>query len=270
MLVLPMAAGAQTLAEGTFSREELYHRIDSVVGNDAGHRPVIGVSGAPYTATSGARNEYLDAIILAGGVPVILPVTHDPVVMNRALDVVDGVLVTGGEDVHPQLYGEEPDPRLGTVSLYRDYSDLLLLHLAVARRKAVLGICRGAQLLNVSLGGTLIQDIPSAKGTSAVGHLQKMGKDVPSHSVSIVFGSRMEKLLGKGKILVNSFHHQCIDQLADGLRVTATAPDGVPEAVEGTDGKLNVVGVQFHPEGMAAGSEAMLSIFKDLLERTKK
>ncbi|MBA3889978.1 MAG: gamma-glutamyl-gamma-aminobutyrate hydrolase family protein [Gemmatimonadaceae bacterium] len=199
---------------------------------------------------------YVDAVARAGGVPVVVPVL-DPALAASVLAPVRALIVTGGEDVAPDLFGEEPRPGLGRVVRARDVWEIALIHAARDRALPVFGVCRGIQVLNVALGGTLLQDIPR-ECPGALVHHQPEGRDVRSHPVACLPGSRLARLVGEAAT-VNSMHHQAIARVAPGLTVTATAPDGMIEGVEwhGTD--WWAVGVQWHPEELDGRDAALFS-----------
>ena len=199
-----------------------------------------------------------DAIKLEGGAEVIESI-------DRILSGIDGLVIPGGEDVHPFLYGEEPDPHFGTDCLERDYFEIALIRLAHKRGIPILAACRGMQVTNVALGGTLCQDIPSADYSPKVQHGQWSATSTPHHSITIEKGSQLYAILG-AKAQVNSTHHQCVRQPAPGMRIVATAPDGVPEAMEG-DG---ILCVQFHPEAMIVKHPEMLGIYKWIVDKASR
>ena len=188
---------------------------------------------------------YLDGLRQAGCLPMILPLTREPEEIDQILAMVDGILLTGGQDVSPELYGEAP-ALTGEVCEMRDAMEQLLLKKAMVLDKPVLGICRGIQFINVALGGSLYQDIPS-QHPSAVEHHQSPPYDKPSHAVTLVQGSPLQSLLGQQKLLVNSYHHQAVRRLADGLEVMARSEDDLVEAVWKPDQKF-LWAVQWHPE----------------------
>jgi len=229
------------------------------------YKPVIGISasknehGHPF-----APQVYSDAVIRAGGVPKVLAITETDSVARRILDGIDGLILTGGEDVAPSYYGEMPHPRLGKVSPWRDTYDMLLVRGAVNRGMPVLAICRGVQVLDVAFGGSLWQDIP-AQIPGAVRHMRSSGdKNIASHTVALAEGSLLRRVACASEITVNSAHHQCVKRVAPGFLVTAVAPDGVVEAIELFDRR--VIGVQFHPERMlAAGEDWVLPLFTNLV-----
>jgi putative glutamine amidotransferase len=192
-------------------------------------------------------SDYSQAILHAGGAPLIVPSAQDENSMTRILDAADGLILSGGPDIHPRRYGEEPLAGLGEVDETLDRMEILAARLAVAKNLPVLGICRGIQVLNVALGGTLYQDIASQVPESLC-HMPKADKAVNTHTIRIEAGSRLHKLLGRREIWVNGKHHQAVKDFAPGLTAAAQAADGVVEAVE-LEGKRFVVGVQWHPEG---------------------
>lgn len=209
--------------------------------------PRIGIT--PYLDTKDGchpwlRETYIHAIFAAGGLPCVLPYTDDPAELELVAHSVDGFLFSGGEDIDPVLYGQEREDVCGTVCRRRDDYDLALARRAIELDKPIVGICRGAQVINVALGGTLIQDIPSHVGTC---HDQKKDLERPFHEVHILPGSRLYGCIGEEHFAVNSWHHQTIDRPGEGLVISAVAPDGVQEACE-LPGKKLVMAVQWHPE----------------------
>lgn len=223
-------------------------------------KPVIGISSYVEGATAKLGMTYVESVRLAGGLPFIIPLTVDTAQIADIVANIDGLVLTGGEDVSPFLFGEEPHKNLGTVVPDRDIFDIELCRAAIKAGKPVLAICRGEQVLNVALGGSLYQDIPT-QVEGAVQHSQKAPRDYGSHTIRIAENSLLYKLLGVNEIKVNSFHHQGVKDLGKDLKVTATAPDGVIEAIE-IEG-APVLGVQFHPEGFVyAGNLTFLPIFE--------
>lgn len=192
-------------------------------------------------------SEYSQAILNAGGAPVIIPAAQDRKSLEAILGSVQGLILSGGPDIHPRRYGEEPLAGLGEVDEALDRMELLAAGLAIEQDLPLLGICRGIQVLNVALGGTLYQDIAS-QAPDSICHTPKTDKAVNTHTVRIEVGSRLQKLFGRREIWVNGKHHQAVKELAPGLAVAARAGDGVVEAVE-VQKKRFAVGVQWHPEG---------------------
>jgi putative glutamine amidotransferase len=206
---------------------------------------------------------YLDAIAAAGATPVVLGAwSGSPCAaeMTAACDRMDGLVLVGGGDVDPAAYGRAPDPSVYGVDQVRDRAEASWLASFRDRGRPILGICRGLQLLNVTLGGTLIVDVPerSVVHRDVARREADIGRET-RHRVRIEPGSRLAAILGCDSCVVVTRHHQAIDRVADGLRVVAWADDGVPEAVEASDGWL--VGVQWHPEADVATSEASQKLF---------
>ena len=244
--------------------------------------PIIGISGYTEGSTCRATMTYVNSVRMAGGVPVVIPVTSDDAQIEAVLSAIDGLIMTGGEDFDPlKWFGEEPVRALGEVVPERDEFDVKLVRAAVAKGIPVLGICRGEQLLAVAFGGSLWQDIPSQVKDSYVKHRQGPTTGTTgTHSISIEAGSLLSRILGgRTSAVVNSFHHQAIKQVPQGLRVVATAADGIVEAVE-REGRLApqfgdrgamILGVQFHPEIItSAGNPEFLPIFRKLVEAAGK
>lgn len=211
---------------------------------------------------------YVRAVVAAGGLPLLLPAVGGEDLAAEMLAGVDGLLLTGGVDVDPAWYGQEPSPRLGRVSPERDALELPLARVALARGIPVLAICRGIQVLNVAAGGTLVQDLPT-EWSDAIKHYQDAPRWFGSHAVEVLPGSRLAELLGQARLRVNSFHHQALRDVAPGLVVTARAPDGVVEAVEAADPRRFVLGVQWHPEAMWEREPVFLHLFRGLVEAAR-
>lgn len=240
--------------------------------------PIIGVSGYAESGSCRVNMTYVNSIRMAGGVPLVIPVTDDDAQIAAIVDAIDALVMTGGEDFDPlKWYGEEPIRGLGEVVPTRDEFDVKLVRAAVAKGIPVLGICRGEQLLAVAFGGSLWQDIPSQVKDSFVKHRQgPTTGTVGTHSISIEKGSELARILGKESAVVNTFHHQAIKDVPTGFRVIARAADGIIESVERT-GKLDarfkdgggwILGVQFHPEVITnAGNPEFLPIFQTLVSK---
>ena len=231
-------------------------------------KPIIGVSATTESGLAAAPLTYINSIKIAGGVPLVIPMTTDEDQINAILEAIDGLVMTGGEDIDPLKYfGEEPNRHLGTIVPERDAFDVKLIRMAVAKGIPVLGICRGEQIMNVAFGGTLYQDIPSQAKDSYVKHNQKAPRNYATHSIDIEPNSLLyNQLGGVKKISVNSFHHQAVRDVAPGFRVTAYSKDGIVEAIE-KEGTDCVWGVQFHPEGfVSSGDTDFLGIFKHLID----
>lgn len=223
-------------------------------------RPLIGVTtstmigGAWCRYSAGHKMDYLfreytASLISAGGAPLAVPVMGQEEVLASILDRLDGLLLTGGPDLLPAHYGQDPMPGLGEVDADLDRMELTLTGLALKRELPILGICRGIQVLAVAGGGSLIQDIGS-QVPDPLKHDQPADKGVVSHRIQVAEPSRLHDILGLEEISVNSGHHQAVKTLPSGFKVSARAADGVIEALE-LDGERFVVGVQWHPEGTA-------------------
>jgi putative glutamine amidotransferase len=221
--------------------------------------PRIGLSGVVRqwdgADRTGVNAVYVRALLVAGGVPLILSPLMGPALAARALDEVDGLVLTGGEDVDPAWYGAEPSPQLSPPSRERDLFELALFAAARQRELPILGICRGIQLINVALGGNLYQDIPSER-PGAVEHRPEGPRDARTHRIRLEPDSRAARALGGTGFTVNSSHHQAIRELAPGLRATGWTEDGLVEAAETPDGTPWLLAVQWHPEEMHADARA--------------
>lgn len=209
---------------------------------------------------------YAAAVEAAGGIPVILPVLA-PEKAPEVLEHLQGLLLSGGVDLDPSHYGEDPLPGLGKVTPERDAFELALARRALAAGVPVLGICRGVQVLNVAAGGTLFQDLGSQL-EKVLKHRQEAPRWHESHAVRLDPSSRMAAILGVTEARVNSFHHQAVRVVAPGLRAVAWAPDGVIEAVESVDGGF-ALGVQWHPEEMWDRYPLHLKPFSALVEAAR-
>jgi putative glutamine amidotransferase len=232
--------------------------------------PRIGVSGVVRqwegNERTGVNAAYVRSVLAAGGVPIILSPVLGPSYAARAMDGVDGLLLTGGEDIHPALYGAELSPRCYPPSRERDLFELALFAAARQRELPVLGICRGIQLVNVALGGTLYQDLPTDR-PSKIAHDPGSARDARTHAVRLAAGSRAAQALGATDLRVNSFHHQAVDRLAPGLVATGWSEDGVIEAAEGPGEGPWMLTVQWHPEEMHAEAKAPeRGLFRSLVE----
>lgn len=224
-------------------------------------KPLIGI-GSDVGATPPARREhafsyttYVEALRRAGAIPVIIPPQPENAV--DVIDSLDGILLAGGEDCDPAVYGEEAHETVQPMDRRRQENDLSLARMARERNIPTLGICLGMQMMNVAGGGTLIQDIDSAVDTS-IRHVSSPD-DRARHGVTVDPGTELATLIGSGEFSVNSSHHQAVGRVGDGLRVTAKSPDGIVEAIEDPQHPF-YVGVQWHPEDMP-GEEAATRMF---------
>lgn len=204
----------------------------------------------------GHRQSYIEAIVSAGGIPFLIPLVTQEEVLRALYDRTDGLLLAGGGDIAPEYYGEKPHEHLGMMDPLRDQIELPLTRWAFADGKPILGICRGVQVLNVALGGTLYQDIASQLETPLAHDSSYELCDWThlAHELRLDPDSRLARLLGTPSLLTNSLHHQSLKDIAPGLRPVGWAPDGVVEAVEGTNGQF-MLGVQGHPEALLTHAE---------------
>lgn len=209
---------------------------------------------------------YPEAIKRAGGIPIVLPL-GDENLANIWVSMCDGILLTGGNDVHPQYYDEDPESELGLTTPKLDKSDMSIINVARSQRKPIFGICRGSHLINVALGGTMIQHIEK-KIPNSLDHLHKGKRTETKHKVTIDKDSRLYRVLQKDTFEVNSFHHQALDELGEGLRCVATAPDGVKEAFESEDEQI--MGTQFHPEELGKLDDRMHELLVSFVEECRK
>lgn len=204
----------------------------------------------------GHRQTYIDSIVAAGGAPFLLPLVDDLDVLRALYDRIDGLLLSGGHDVDPQHYGEAALPELGTVDQLRDRVELQLACWAAEEGKPVLGICRGMQILNVALGGSLYQDITAQLGNEIVHDASYACENWAhmAHDLHIETDSKAARILGAQPFPINSLHHQSIKTIAPALRPVGWSPDGVVELVEGRNGHF-LFGVQCHPEALQAEAD---------------
>ncbi len=211
-------------------------------------KPIIGINGDYEDDTkphSFVYRDYVDAIIMAGGIPFLLALIKNKDDVECLLDRVDGLLLTGGDDVPPARYGEDRREKTHCVHADKDVFDNLLLQLALEKKKPILALCYGAQLVNVAYGGSLIQDVPS-EAKNALSHKPAKGEKC-SHSVSIEKHTLLHKIIGADALDTNSAHHQAVKNLGKGLKATARTSDGIIEAFE-CEGLPFLVAVQWHPE----------------------
>ena len=204
---------------------------------------------------------YLDAILHAGGTPLILPPTLPPEEAPALLRRVDGVLLTGGGDIAPERYGGQPHPKVYGVLPQRDALELALAREALAQGKPLFGICRGIQVLNVALGGTLYEDL-AEQSPHSLPHRRdpRTERTLLAHEVEVAPNSRLAAIVGASRLAVNSLHHQGIRNLAPGLQATAHAPDGLVEAVEAPHHPF-ALAVQWHPEWLYDTEPRMAALF---------
>ena len=227
--------------------------------------PLIGITAGASIEAPGfylLRWDYTHSISEVGAIPVVL--TPGKAAAHPAyLDAFSAIVISGGGDVDPALYGEEPEPSVRDVNSERDAFEMEIAHRSLEANLPLLGICRGMQLLNVLLGGTLIQDLPSRLGDKISHDDPDRSRDQLSHSVSISSESKLHPIFGRDQLGVNSFHHQGIARLGEGLEAVAWSEDEVIEAVEGK-GESFLIGLQWHPESLWRRGYPYLALFEAL------
>lgn len=236
-------------------------------------KAIIGISGSELIDNGGifpgyrrsyVNQDYVDSVIQNGGVPYIIPFNMTPDVIAAQVAQLDGLILSGGHDVDPHGYGEEPQQKLGDIWPERDQFDMTLLKLAEARKLPILGICRGAQIINVAHGGSLYQDL-SYRTKPTLKHEQGQRPDLMTHTIKVARATHLAEVLGKTEFQSNSFHHQLIKDVAPDLIASAHAADGVTEGLESHDGRI--LAVQWHPEMLHRNSrEAFMNrLFQHLM-----
>ena len=231
-------------------------------------RPLIGITSSlndEETRISVNRN-FHDVLLAAGAMPVLLPITGEPDALEAMIELCDGFVFSGGDDVDPRRYGEQPRPVCGSITPDRDDCELPLVSMLHQRHdKPVLAICRGIQAMNVSLGGMLYQDLANDFGKPVLAHRQKMQGKYSSHSIALSENTLLHRIIQTETIDVNSFHHQAVAKVAPGMIATAFAPDGIIESIESTTHPF-FLGVQWHPEIMWRKDEKALKLFQALVK----
>ena len=210
-------------------------------------------SGGPYRQPSVFLYErYITALEEVGVAPLLVTPAHSTASVRAMLEICDGLVLSGGEDVDPSRYGESPSPALGAVSRRRDEVEFCAMEVALERQIPILGICRGAQVINVALGGTLYQDLATDMPGSLM-HRQEQPWGQRSQHARVIADSRLHEIVGAQDLFINSYHHQAMRDVAAELVVVARADDGMVEAVEGRDHPW-LIGVQWHPERYEAST----------------
>lgn len=235
-------------------------------------RPIIGILPDVDTAEALCRLRltYVQALLGAGAAPIVLTPIPASDVRRQVAELLDGLLLTGSHsDVDPRRYGESPQAGLGPLSPLREQQDWAWLETAFERGLPVLGICYGCQVLNVFLGGSLYQDIPS-EVSGAVAHDPKAPPTQPAHEVRLSEDSVLYRWIGRPRLMVNSSHHQGIKALSPRVRPVAWSPDGLVEAFEGTDPDHPVWGIQWHPEWMVGNDTAARAVFEMFVDACRQ
>lgn len=253
------------------SLEALFREVDSYIQpKESLQPPRIGISANRKDGLSCIAETYVQAVLKAGGAPILIPVITDIEALTAIVNGLDGLVMSGGADINPLYLEEEPIPGLQDVDTYRDEFDLLLLRLAANRQLPIMGICRGHQILNVAFGGDLFQDIYSQNEGKILKHSQTMPREQVSHSVRITDkASKLYSILEKeDTIWVNSFHHQAVKETAPEFITSAIASDGINEAMEHPE--KEIFSIQWHPEAMASNDdEQMLKLFQYQVEASR-
>jgi putative glutamine amidotransferase len=226
-------------------------------------KPIIGVTAPLIQGRVSLDQDVAKSILLSGGIPYILPYTQDPATLDQVIDLIDGLLLSGGVDIDPTLFGEEPIPGLGEIMPERDELEFSLIKRALKVDLPILAICRGIQMLNVAAGGNMYQDIYNQK-SNLLQHSQRAPRTHLSHFVQIKKDSKLHSITGTSKFKVNSFHHQAVKEPAPGFIISAISSDGVVEAIESRQHKY-VVGVQWHPEFLTSVDEVSKGIFESFI-----
>ncbi len=237
----------------------------------------IGISGSLLIDEGGmfpgyerayVNNDYIQSVAMCKAVPYIVPIVNDDEIIKEQILNMDALILSGGHDVNPLNWGEEPNQKLGGILPKRDTFDFKLLKFALEMKKPILGICRGEQVINVYGGGSLYQDLSLIEGCY-IKHNQQHLSNVATHTAIIKEGTKLYKILGEKEIHINSFHHLAINKIADGYIVSAVSKDGVVEAIE-KEGEDFVIGIQWHPEMMTKDYSIMQKIFKALVDEASK
>lgn len=240
--------------------------------------PIIGISTSflkitekPFTQHQRiyVNNGYIESIIKAGGIPLLIPMSDNVTTIDELLNLTDALVLSGGHDVDPAHYGEQPHPLLGPIAPQRDKIDMHLIRKAAAAKKPILGICRGMQILNVAFGGSLYQDISVYSQESPSIHSLGAQTNAGSHEIEITPHSVLHKIFGVQRLETNSYHHQAVKMIAPGFSAVAKAKDGLIEGIAKTDDSWTI-GVQWHPETMTESHPQMIKLFQALVSEAKK
>lgn len=234
-------------------------KVIGIIGNAlVAHTDMFGDVTRAYV-----NSNYVQAVLQAGGLPMIIPPYGDIDIIETYARVCDGFLFSGGNDLDPSLYNEEPMKNIGAFSPDLDSVQLMMFRVFEKTHKPILGICRGLQIINVAREGSLYQDIPDQIPES-IQHVQKGSRNHEFHKVMIDSQSQLAEIMNLPLVSVNSLHHQSVKKLGNDLKITAKASDGVIEAIESSDNKI--IGVQWHPEDMIYDSKVMNNLFTWLVD----
>ncbi len=236
-------------------------------------KPIIGITtlceNRDNKVHSSINYNYAKSVNMAGGTPILIPLVQNDEDIDNYLDTIDGLLLSGGEDISPLLYGENPIKEVTYISPDRDEYEVKLYLKALDRNIPILGICRGVQLMNVALGGTLYQDI-NAQAEKPNGHAPMANLTYNLyHTVNIEKSSKLFHIFGKDVLHVNSFHHQAVNRVSDKFKAVATSPDGIIEGIEHLENTF-VLGVQWHPEDLTVKHPQFLRLFEVFIGESLK
>ena len=236
-------------------------------------KPVIGIVGSNALYDSARykvvekfyiNSSYINAVINNGAIPMPIPVVENDDELFKLLDLCDGLLLPGGEDIDPAYYNENPHPRIGVIRPDMDKLALRCFDYFYKKNMPVFGICKGMQLINVALGGTLYQDIESQYGNESILHLQAYSREYAVHTADIEENTLLKEILSEKTVKVNKMHHQAVKKVGDGLIASAYAPDGIIEAIESED--KTIFAVQWHPEELVRSVPEMNKLFRRLVD----
>lgn len=244
----------------TFDIENDYNILHSKLPSQKQY-PIIGITANVTDGNVSLLSGYFKSVIKAGGIPMVIPPSEETDTIASMLDSLDGILLSGGADINPLFMKEDPINELHNINPYRDRQELLIVKMAADRQIPILGICRGVQIMNVALGGTLYQDIYSQAEGKLIKHSQDLDRAYASHLVYIDEDSMLSKIMDTTTLPVNSFHHQAVKDAAPGFKICARSSDGIVEAIESTEYK-SMIGVQWHPECFILNNdECMMPLF---------
>ena len=229
-------------------------------------RSIIGITASPNEEKRRiyrTNETYIKMILESNGIPLMIPAVDDTSYLHQVVQQLDALIIPGGADISPYLYDEEPLPQIIFFRKKIDLFEIELIKIAKELNKPVLGICRGAQLINVAFGGSLYQDL-TIQFKNEICHRQSPNIPIePIHKVYLTEGSHIAKIIGKSIIDVNSYHHQAVKEVAEGFKIVGKSKDGVVEAIESDDGMI--IGVQWHPELLGQRFEEFRNLFSSLI-----
>lgn len=235
-------------------------------------KPIIGITSSMELEGEEYKvyRDHVGAVSQAGGIPFLLPYVPDEKDIIHIASIIDGLYATGGYDIDPTLFNEEPHPQLGTIIPERDTFEMMLMKKVLQHKKPILGICRGSQILNIVAGGDMYQDIYTQIDYQLLQHMQKAPRGHGSHYVDVVKDSLLYRLTGKKRLKVNSRHHQANRHVPNSFLICGSSSDGIIEAIESKELPF-VLGLQWHPENMLVeNDEDSLHIFKGFISACRK